>query len=440
MVQRIIFRKQKDPHASIALFDNSLGIPSHFPLKNTMSSLDGKESEPSVVDDNESKLREDYETTDSEDESEADSTAAVPAMEDGHALVDDDLALLAFAKQRLAKQHTKDEEAARQQRLHANDEEEHSEEAVQGENDDDEERFEDDESASESGSVKGEPEASSSGESKSTGVDKSVSFVTEELKDEKKAFAADVPNRRQRDENAELWDLLRQSKSRIQSTRNIIVEDSDVEESEQSADVAVKGDESVDDGVSPLTQVFKTDQDLREEERKRKFQKENRELWELLQKSKNRLEEAAKAKMKEAAKAAAADDVLPQPVARIGNPYKEIDAVPDEADSEDALTQKELLLAMAVAEEAARSGKECFETPSRAELRTRDIRSFDFIEKEFGQVPETPIGNDAKEEERERNRFTMLTEALSSQWASFRVAVGDLDISQRLPRSVSRKS
>ncbi|KAI2507196.1 hypothetical protein MHU86_7262 [Fragilaria crotonensis] len=412
-----------------------------------MSSLDGTESQSSVVDDNESQqLREDYETvTESDDETEHDATAAVPAMVDDNGLEeDDDLALLAFAKQRLAEQQTKDEEATRrqQQQQHVDDDEEEyeDEEAVEGDFDDDEDRGEDDKSASESGSEKEDPEAPVSGESKSAGVDESVSFVSEEKKDDHVTFAADEPARRQRDENAELWDLLRQSKSRIQSTRNIIVEDSDVDESERSTGAAAEEDESADDGVAPLTQVFKSDQDLREEERKRKFQKENRELWELLQKSKNRLEEAAKAKMKEAAKAAAANDVTPQPVARIENPYKEIDAVPDEAESEDALTQKELLLAMAVAEEAARSGKECFETPSKAELRTRDIRSFDFIQKEFGLVPETPIGNDAKEEERERNRFAKLSEALSSQWASFRVAVGDLDISQRLPRSGSHKS
>jgi hypothetical protein len=201
---------------------------------------------------------------------------------------------------------------------------------------------------------------------------------------------------------------LQQSKFRIQSTRNLVIEESDIDESE----TGVTEDETSVDGEAkpePSDSVVKTDEQRREEERQRKFQKENRELWELLQKSKNRLEEAAKAKIKEAAKAATAE--VPVPVARIENPYKDIEHA-DEAESEDALTQKELLLAMAVAEEAARSGKEVFETPSKAELRNRDINSFDFIKKELAKVPETPIGNDAKEEERERNRLALLTRSL----------------------------
>ena len=392
-----------------------------------MSSLTGEESKASQVVLDESVLQENERN--SEDETEED--MVFPVAEDD-VLVDDDLALLAIAKQRLAYQQTLEEEVQRQGRTV----EEDANSAL--EDDDADDDYEDD-SASESGSVEEEVEVEEgetavAGESKLTGV-KSVSFAHEEKKDDN-FTVADEPAGRHRDENAELWDLLRQSKNRIQSTRNIIVEESDIDESERSAGVAVEDDESADEGMSPLTRGVKTDQDLREEERQRKFQKENRELWELLQKSKNRLEEAAKAKMKEASKAAAAADMPPPAVTRIENPYKDIDTVPDEAETEDALTQKELLMAMAVAEEAARSGKECFETPCREELRTRDIRSFDFLKKEFGQVPETPIGNDAKEEERERDRFTMLTQALSSQWTSFRAAVGDLDISQRLPRSL----
>ena len=356
--------------------------------------------------------------------------------------IDDDLALLAIAKQRLAQQQVMEEsrrykgsdldDAPVPEGANGDDEEElEDDDEFEGEGDEEDSEEDNNESEEDhiaSNSSKMVQETSSellSPDSKLPGRDKMVSF--EEKKDE--------PTRRQRDENAELWDLLRQSKHRIQSTRNLIVEESD---SHLSMNLSTEEDDIAPQGVQATPGVAKTKEELRDEERKRKFQNENRELWILLQKSKNRLEEAAKAKMREASKAEAANVVTPAPIVRIENPYKEIDAVPDEAESEDALTQKELLLAMAVAEEASRSGKECFATPSRAELRTRDIRSFEFIKKEFGEVPETPIGNDEKEEERERNRFTMLTQTLSNQWASFRVQLGDLDISQRLPRLGSK--
>ena len=82
----------------------------------------------------------------------------------------------------------------------------------------------------------------------------------------------------------------------------------------------------------------------------------------------------------------AVNDVHLPPVARMENPYKDIDAVPDE----DAVTsflwpwrwQK-------------RRPDPCFETPPLEELQRRCIRSFDFLKKEFGQVPKTPIGNNA---------------------------------------------
>ena len=137
-----------------------------------MSSLDGNESESPVVVDNESQqLREDYETmSESEDETEHDALSAVPAtVDDDNGLEDDDLALLAFAKQRLAEQQTKDEEATRRRLVDDEEEEEEEEEAVEG--DCDGERCEDDEVSSESGSVKEEPQASVSGESKSADVE-----------------------------------------------------------------------------------------------------------------------------------------------------------------------------------------------------------------------------------------------------------------------------
>lgn len=337
--------------------------------------------------------------------------------------VDDDFALLALAKQRLSVQQAKEE--AESAKVAA--------EESEGEDSEDDEDNASDCSERANLSRATSPERTKT-ETETPELDTPL-VVQEEKKEEHTVTFEETEEplrRRQRDENAELWALLQQSKFRIQSTRNLVIQESDIDESETGA---VEDETSVDDEVAkPETSpgVVKTDEQRREEERQRKFQKENRELWELLQKSKNRLEEAAKAKIKEAAKAAAADVVVP--AARIENPYKDIDAVPDEAESEDALTQKELLLAMAVAEEAARSGKEVFETPSKAELRNRDINSFDFIKKEMAKVPETPIGNDAKEEERERNRLALLTQALSNKWTSFRARVGDLDISQRQPR------
>lgn len=388
-----------------------------------MTAKEGEESNKPIDDSEDEEEVDDYdedESTEEGDVEEQDDDA------DGDDLqVDDDFALLALAKQRLSEQQAK-EEAAESTKLAA-------EESDEGESGDDEDNASE---CSEKVKVTKVSPATSPERTKTEAPEVDTQpVVHEEKKDDHVVIVPDAEEplrRRQRDENAELWALLQQSKFRIQSTRNLVIEESDIDESE----TGVTEDETSVDGEAkpePSDSVVKTDEQRREEERQRKFQKENRELWELLQKSKNRLEEAAKAKIKEAAKAATAD--VPVPVARIENPYKDIDTVPDEAESEDALTQKELLLAMAVAEEAARSGKEVFETPSKAELRNRDINSFDFIKKELAKVPETPIGNDAKEEERERNRLALLTQALSNRWTSFRTRVGDLDISQRLPRS-----
>jgi hypothetical protein len=241
------------------------------------------------------------------------------------------------------------------------------------------------------------------------------------------------PIRRERDENAELWALLRQSQSRVAETKDLVIDDDSDEEEDGEAPSA--GDDSPKATVAfghvePASAVT-TDED---EESKRNFKQENAELWELLAKSKSRLEEAALQKMKDAEKAAAADEAAP-PTKREENPYKDLQSLPDEVPDESdeaALTQKELLLAMAVAEEAARSGKEIFATPSKEELRTRDIDSFEFLKKKeiLPAIPETPIGNNAKEEERERSRLAFLSQKLSQRWTSFRQRVNEIDQSR----------
>jgi hypothetical protein len=388
-----------------------------------MPEIDGKEriyegsrsgSEVDNQEDNESGSDSEGDEDDVDDENEAN----IQQTDD----VEDDFALLALAKKRLAAQEAHDSS------VRETSEKSEADVVIETEVDNNE----DDDSVSTSGSTEEENEEEN---------DASPVILQEEKKDDHVSFAAE-PQRRHRDENAELWALLQQSKNRIQSTKHVIIEESDADEEEDDDDDEKEEDSSGahtnPDEIKPEKTKKNAVDDSREEERKRKFETENQELWDLLQKSKNRLEEAARTKMKNSSKEALQDDAaLPIiPAARIENPYKDIDSMPDEANDANELTQKELLLAMAVAEEAARSGKEVFETPSREELRLRDIKSFDFLKDAF--VPETPIGDDAKEEERERNRFALLTQALSNKWAAFRAQLGDLDISQRLPRA-SRK-
>ena len=360
--------------------------------------------------------------------------------------VDDDFALLAFAKKRLAEQQEKEDQQAKEA------EEEEDEDDEEEEDNEEEEDDEDDDSP-----VATDPVNVDESVAESSNDEQPKSFIVEEtpVQEEKKEDSVVAPTdtpsapRRERDENAELWALLRQSKSRIELTKSMVEEVEKVDDGSEAKERATDRDEALEgeddasegedatsegeDDAKPAASASGYEDDEKEEETKRDFEQENRELWALLQKSKSRLEETALAKMKEAEKAAAADDELPPP--RAANPYKDIDAVPDHAESDDVLTQKELLLAMAVAEEASRSGKEVFTTPLKEELRNRDIQSFDFLkEQQTPKVPETAIRNDAKEEERERSRFAHLSQTLGSRWTNFKKRINEIDEASRHTR------
>ena len=287
--------------------------------------------------------------------------------------------------------------------------------------------------------------------------------------------------RRKRQENAELWALLSQTQSRLEATKDL-VEAIEKEDREKDVDGGDDEVENTSDEGEPTSSKTKTepheDEKKQEEEeiQKRDFQQENRELWDLLIESKRRLEEAEKARQE-------AEEEKRRPKEKKSqkeeNPYAKIDTIPDEPFSdkldEAALTQKDLLLAMAVAEEAARSGRDSFLTPDREILRERDMDSFAFLkedrEKEqqaklamttnedaeaeaakqqssrkllaqhraylresftelLSGVPRLPIRNE-KEEQQERNRLRALTGTLAGRWKAFRMQSEQVDGSSK---------
>eukprot|EP00545_Synedropsis_sp_CCMP1620_P007181 CAMPEP_0119012050 /NCGR_PEP_ID=MMETSP1176-20130426/6047_1 /TAXON_ID=265551 /ORGANISM="Synedropsis recta cf, Strain CCMP1620" /LENGTH=437 /DNA_ID=CAMNT_0006964951 /DNA_START=71 /DNA_END=1384 /DNA_ORIENTATION=- len=406
--------------------------------------VDTEEEDPENFENDEEDEEEEENEDESDDEEEEDAT------DPGHNDVDmdDDHALLAMAKRRLAEQQAKQEILDQQARAAAaeaeedDDDDDHYSEEEDGDdqvkpatNDDDgaeEETTSDDDDEDE------QQEENTGNDQKGVDGKQTLSVTIPEPTDDTEGAS---PTRRERDENAELWALLRESQTRVAETKDMVVvaddDDSDSEDEDGATpepSSAVESEAVTDDVVDSTADGMTEEENL--EESKRNFEKENQELWELLAKSKCRLEEAALQKMREAEKAAAADEDLPPRRKSVvdENPYKDIDVLPDEAtsgESEEALTQKELLLAMAVAEEAARSGKEIFETPSKEELRTRDIESFEFLKTDqptnLPEIPEAPIGNDAMEEERERNRFATLSQSLSTRWTAFRQRVNEID-------------
>mmetsp|Transcript_8073 Transcript_8073/g.12631 ORF Transcript_8073/g.12631 Transcript_8073/m.12631 type:complete len:336 (-) Transcript_8073:25-1032(-) len=184
--------------------------------------------------------------------------------------------------------------------------------------------------------------------------------------------------RKQREENAELWELLRQSKARVEQQNNIL-------EKEAKTD-------------SKTSKIEET------------FEQENRELFDLLQQSKKRLDDA----VSKAEQEKAANDKLK------ANPYMDLHILPeineDEAITDADLTTKELLTAMAVAEEAALSGKDTFETPAKEVLRGRDYSSFSFLmEEEIDdqQSKETLLIQE------ERNNCRAIYNVLTKRWDEF---------------------
>lgn len=234
--------------------------------------------------------------------------------------------------------------------------------------------------------------------------------------------------RRQRDENAELWKLLRHSQNRVAETKSLVEKVENSEEFE-SASKESNLDNSCEDGSATsrnMNSSFQMEDEKKcEDDVERNFEQENRELFELLQQSKHRLEEAARKKVEDAEKEAAADEL--KGCAKI-NPYKDIKNLPDVPEdkcSAGDLTQKELLIAMAVAEEAARSGRGEFVTPSKDVLRTRDLSSFDFLNEETNvSTPQTPAEIGLRQEQ---NQFRTLYKTLSTRWKEFKERAREID-------------
>mmetsp|Transcript_32559 Transcript_32559/g.49082 ORF Transcript_32559/g.49082 Transcript_32559/m.49082 type:complete len:329 (-) Transcript_32559:188-1174(-) len=188
--------------------------------------------------------------------------------------------------------------------------------------------------------------------------------------------------RLQREENAELWELLRQSKARIEQQNN--------------ASLSLKKEDAT-----------------KREEIEQSFEQENLELFDLLQQSKRRLVDAVSKAEEKAAK----DKEL-------ANPYMDLRILPeigeDEEISETDLTTKELLTAMAVAEEAARFGKDSFETPTKDVLRSRDYSSFAFLKED---KENESLDDDQPDEllliQEERNNCRAIYNLLSKRWDDF---------------------
>ena len=250
--------------------------------------------------------------------------------------------------------------------------------------------------------------------------------------------ANDKARRKERDENAELWALLRQSKTRIEETKNLVPDiDDTVDEDEEEGNEDNNEDYGTKKGKELPSQVTGGHEDEKkdEESSRRNFQKENEELWELLVQSKRRLEEAALQKAKQAEQAAAADESSTFDALK-KNPYQEINKLPDQPTvDENELSMKELLIAMAAAEEAARSGSETFVSPPKEILRNRDLDSFEFLkaESQKEQQSKQPLKQPPKplsgpeEIAREQSRFRLLRKTLANKWSDFKKRTKDID-------------
>ena len=244
------------------------------------------------------------------------------------------------------------------------------------------------------------------------------------------------PPKKRREENAELWALLQASKQRLSMTQHLLDEDLKEKATSDSKNDSV--DESPDDenkdqidsstilsddtqnqklDSNNTVQQLTTEQNLSAdappqpratketdaEAEKQRRRQENAELWELLVQSKRRLEianptadETATSESSDVMNSDSAYDtnkgktkdyfndyILPDEAAIEESNTKSNDERYDGEDEDEAairLSAKELLVAMAVAEEAAISGKDSHQTTivPRTELK-RELDTFSFI-------------------------------------------------------------
>ena len=161
------------------------------------------------------------------------------------------------------------------------------------------------------------------------------------------------------EENDEIWDLLNQSRSRIAETTareqgpNKKTDYDDDDDDDLSTIASNAAGEMIDQSIrSTVSSVCEDDEDS---------------IVRLLNRSKQRLD-------KEEGNSANDRNVSTTTIVTTTKKKKNHNcAIPDEKESEeDVLTQKELVIAMAKAEEAARTGKDTFETPSAELLRKEE--------------------------------------------------------------------
>jgi len=243
--------------------------------------------------------------------------------------------------------------------------------------------------------------------------------------------------RRERDENAELWALLRHSQRRLTETQSLVenIEKTKAELNYDDSDEETNDNENDDhaENISPAPVSNSTlefqDEKKCEDEVERDFEKENQELFELLQKSKRRLDEAARKKAEEAERKATAEEAK-------RNPYKDLQNISDSIDDngENDLTQKDLLIAMAVAEEAARSGNPYFVTPSKEDLRSRNVNSFQYLIKERKIIPVVSDSESSDDDDsvlEEQNRIRFAYKKLVAKWSEFKERAAEIDAKQQ---------
>mmetsp|Transcript_5228 Transcript_5228/g.7682 ORF Transcript_5228/g.7682 Transcript_5228/m.7682 type:complete len:367 (-) Transcript_5228:386-1486(-) len=316
---------------------------------------------------------------------------------------DDAYALLALTKRRIQEQKEKEDESVP---FPPNDEDDTVEEDEGGADGGDGEQEEEDEVAEngKDGGVVDENEHNDEKVSASDTVQQEISSSpsTSSKDEEKKEYSpgeeGGVPNaagqlpRKSPDvpggtyeANAELWALLNQSKKRLGGKAAVLNIDAPPKSPSRSTSGGVPGSPS--QGGAPSAPAPKTQEDLLREVMEKKdknavtvqesinarrdMDKEDAELRALLDMTKKRLALAAEKAKTPEEKAAVKK--------KMENPYADLD-VPED--------QKQLLIAMAIAEEAARSGQETFAT---AELKTEDlsrsIDSFAFLKRK-GKNPQ----------------------------------------------------
>mmetsp|Transcript_26762 Transcript_26762/g.37734 ORF Transcript_26762/g.37734 Transcript_26762/m.37734 type:complete len:371 (+) Transcript_26762:157-1269(+) len=308
---------------------------------------------------------------------------------------DDGYALLALTKRRIQEQKEKEAEEVSP----ANDDEEEQEEGQEGEGVQKEQEGDD---AAEDGGVVNESEPgenngkvsatdneiSSSPSASSKDEEKKEDSSGEEGGAEKKSNSvASQQSLRKSPEipegthqaNAELWALLNQSKKRLGGKAAILSMDGPPKSPSRASSGGTAASAQGSPGRAPSAAAPKTQDELLKQvvEKKdrnsiaiqesinarRDKDKEDAELRALLEATKKRLALAAEKAKTPEEKAAVKK--------KMENPYADLD-VPED--------QKQLLIAMAIAEEAAMSGKESFATVElKKEDLSRSIDSFQFL-------------------------------------------------------------